>query len=388
MRFAAQYVFTGHRFIRNGFVETDSAGRITDTGTLGESPVETAGTEFHNGIILPGFVNAHCHLELSGLRGTIPQGVGMTEFCRRMKSRQPQRGDEDTEAMFEADASMEREGIVAVGDIANGEASIRVKRESRLRYHSFVETLGLSPDVADFNMAKAKEAERKFLSAGLSASITPHAPYSLSEQLFRLSMKAGNAAGIISIHNKESVAEIELFVSKRGAMHTLFGNLTDAFTFRYDNPLHRILRYLAPGVRLLSVHNCCLSESDLLSTDRANTTFVLCPGSNIYIGNHIPDLAMFIEHGASIAVGTDSAASNTELSILNELKILSSRNPHVELRQLLAAATLSGAEALKIESEFGSLERGKRPGILLLSNIDFKNMRLTENSIVRKIAGR
>jgi cytosine/adenosine deaminase-related metal-dependent hydrolase len=385
MRFAAQYVFTGQEFIRNGFVETDAGDRIVSVGSLGESPVETAGTEFHNGVIMPGFVNAHCHLELSHLRGQIPQGTGMTEFCRTMKSRPATQGNVALDAMYEADAAMEREGIVAVGDVSNSAASLRVKRESRLRYRTFVETLGLSPEVAGVNFAGAKDVEREFLSAGLPASITPHAPYSLSESLFRLSMEAGNAAGTVSIHNRESRDETELFASKQGAMRDFLGSLTELFTSMYDDPVHRILRYLAPGVRLLSVHNCCITEHDLLSIDRENTVFVLCPASNIYIGNRPPDLAPFIEHGATIAIGTDSAASNTGLSVLEELKILSARNPRVELRQLLAAATTAGAKALKLDSELGDFSRGKRPGILLLSNVDFKNMRLTENSAIRKL---
>jgi cytosine/adenosine deaminase-related metal-dependent hydrolase len=389
MRFAAQYVFTGREFVKNGFVETEAGGRIAAVGSLGEMPVETAGTEFHNGIILPGFVNAHCHLELSVVRGQIPPGTGMTEFCRAMKSRPAPPSNREIDAMYEADAEMEREGIVAAGDVANGAASLRVKRESRLRYRTFVETLGLLPEAAGISFARAQETERAFLSAGLPASITPHAPYSLSEPLFRLSMEAGNAAGIVSIHNSESRDEMELFASKRGAMREFLGSGAEQFASAYSDPVQRILRYLAPDVRLLSVHNCCLAKPDALTTACGNTTFVLCPASNIYIGNRPPDIAPLIGHRAereaAIAIGTDSAASNTRLSVLEELKILSARNPRAELRRLLAAATIAGAQALNLSSELGDFSPGKQPGILLLSNVDFKNMRLTENSVIRKL---
>ncbi|MDR1887642.1 MAG: amidohydrolase family protein [Prevotellaceae bacterium] len=384
---SGHYVFTGREFIRNGVVETDNAGNIAGVGTLGDSIVEKERTEFFNGIIIPGFVNAHCHVELSHMRGAIPQHSGMTEFCKSVISYRHSDVNEQIAAMYEADKLMENEGIVAVGDISNNDLSLRMKRDSRLIYHTFVETLNLNPDAAGEVIAEARNIRHSFEKAGLRVSVTPHASYSLSEKLFELSVAEGNSSGILSIHNEESTDEMELFATKRGKMRDFFGRETDLFLHEYDNPLLRILKYTAPETRTLLIHNTHTDRQDLerASAHCGKITWVLCPASNLYINSELPDADLFAEHNAHVAVGTDSFASNTHLSILRELKILDSAFPKTGLQNLLRQATLNGAEALGLDSELGSFDAGKRPGVLLLSDIDFKTMRLTENSKVKRL---
>ncbi|MDR1170346.1 MAG: amidohydrolase family protein [Prevotellaceae bacterium] len=384
---AGHYVFTGREFIKNGVVEIDSAGKIAGLSSLGDTAIEREHTEFFNGIITPGFINAHCHSELSHMKGVIPQHSGMTDFCKSVISYRNIDVDKQLSAMYEADKLMENEGIVAVGDISNSDASVRMKKDSRLTYHTFVETLNLNPCLADENIAKAKAVKRSFEREGLRASITPHAPYSLSEKLFELSVAEANRSGIISIHNEESCDEMELFAKKQGKMRNFFGKEMDSFLPQYDNPLHRILKYIDAETSMLLIHNTHTSEQDIrdaLSRNR-KTTWTLCPASNLYIENRLPDVNLFATINARVAVGTDSLSSNTNLSILQELKILTSAFPETGLHNLLRWATLNGAEALNLDSELGSFDRGKRPGALLLSAIDFKNMKLTDNTKVKRL---
>jgi cytosine/adenosine deaminase-related metal-dependent hydrolase len=385
---SGHYVFTGREFVKNGVVEIDNAGKIVNVGSLGDSIIEKEHTEFFNGIITPGFINAHCHSELSHMKDVIPQHSGMTTFCKSIISYRNSDVNKQIEAMYEADKLMENEGIVAVGDISNNDFSVRMKKDSRLIYHTFVETLNLNPCFAEENIAKARTIKRNFEKEGLRVSITPHAPYSLSEKLFELSVAEGNSSGIISIHNEESFDEMELFAKKQGKMRDFFGKEMDSFLPEYDNPLNRILKYIDPATNMLLIHNTHTNEQDFkraLSRNR-KTTWVLCPASNLYIENHLPDVNLFSKLNAHVAVGTDSFSSNTNLSILQELKILNLTFPETGLHNLLRWATLNGAEALNLDSELGSLDTGKRPGILLLSNIDLKSMRLTENSNVKRLA--
>jgi cytosine/adenosine deaminase-related metal-dependent hydrolase len=384
---SGHYVFTGREFIKNGIVEIDSSGKIVSISSLGDSIVEKERTEFFNGIITPAFVNAHCHIELSHMKGVIPQHSGMTAFCKSVISYRNSDVNEQISAMYEADRLMENEGIIAVGDISNNELSVQMKKDSRLIYHTFVETLNLNPCLADENIDKAKKVKQTFEKAGLKVSITPHAPYSLSEKLFELSVTEGNNSGILSIHNEESTDEMELFAKKQGKMRDFFGKDMDAFLSEYDNPLHRILKYIAPETNLLLIHNTYTNEQDFRQALDRNrkASWVLCPASNLYINNSLPDVNMFSKINARVAVGTDSLSSNTNLSILQELKILDSTFPATGLQNLLRWATLNGAEALNLDSELGSFDAGKRPGALLLSDMDLEDMRLTENSKVKRL---
>ncbi|MDR1338495.1 MAG: amidohydrolase family protein [Prevotellaceae bacterium] len=384
---SGHYIFTGREFIRNGIVETDSAGRIASLGSLGDSIVERESVEFFNGIIIPGFVNAHCHIELSHMKGVIPEKSGMSAFCKSIMSYRNSDADRQLSAMYEADKLMENEGIVAVGDISNRYLSIRMKKDSRLIYHTFVETFNLDPRLAGEVISMSKDIRRSFEKEGLRASISPHAPYSLSEKLFEMSVSEGNRDGIVSIHNEESIDEMELFADKKGKMRDLFGKNTDLFIHEYDRPIQRILKYIAPETSMMLVHNTHTNEQGIELALKRNkkTTWVLCPASNLYIENCLPDVSLFSKHKLHIALGTDGFSSNTKLSILNELKILDSAFPETGLQNLLRWATLNGAEALNLNEELGSFDTGKRPGILLLTDIDFKNMKLTENSRVKRL---
>jgi cytosine/adenosine deaminase-related metal-dependent hydrolase len=384
---SGHYVFTGREFIKNGIVEADAAGRIVSVTSLGDSIEERERTEFFNGIIVPGFVNAHCHVELSHMKGVIPQHSGMIDFCKAIMSYRNSDVDKQISAMYEADKLMENEGIVAIGDISNNDLSIEMKKNSRLTYHTFVETLNLNPNLADEMISASKTIKQRFETAGLSASVTPHAPYSLSETLFEMSVKEANRAGIVSIHNEESVDEMKLFANKKGRMRDLFGKYLDLFLHEYDNPVNRILKYISPETRMLLVHNTHTDEQTLqqVMKQHEKTTWILCPASNLYIENGLPDVNLFAKHNPHIAIGTDSLSSNTNLSILNELKIIDSAFPETGLHNLLRRATLNGAEALNLNDELGSFDTGKRPGILLLSNIDFKNMKLTEYTKVKRL---
>jgi cytosine/adenosine deaminase-related metal-dependent hydrolase len=379
---SGHYVFTGREFIRNGVVEIDRSGKIISLSSLGDAIIEKERTEFFNGIIIPGFVNAHCHIELSHMKGVIPQHSGMTAFCKSVISYRNSDVNEQISAMYEADKLMENEGVVAVGDISNNDLSAQMKSDSHLVYHTFVETLNLNPSLADENIAKARNVKQTFENKGLRVSITPHAPYSLSEKLFELSVIEGNNSGILSIHNEESVDEMDLFAKKQGRMRDFFGKDMDAFLPEYDNPLNRILNYIAPETTMLLIHNTHTNEQDFQQALNRNqkTSWVLCPSSNLYIENDLPDVNMFAKLGAHVAIGTDSLSSNTNLSILQELKILDSKFPATGLQTLLRWATLNGAEALNLDSELGSFDAGKRPGVFVLSNIDLKNMRLTEKT--------
>jgi cytosine/adenosine deaminase-related metal-dependent hydrolase len=347
---------------------------------------ETAHTEFYNGILSPGFVNAHCHLELSHLQGVAPPQAGMAGFLQAMMTRPA--GAPDIPAQQRADAQMRKEGIVAVGDICNTPASFGMKQGSAIYYHSFVEVAGLSGQVTDTRKATAARLLKEAEHAGLAASITPHAPYSMSDALFAFAVEAAQQAGLLSIHNQESEAEEALFLRGEGALHTLFSFMGFSPPRPTGRPsVHRILPLLRETTRLLLVHNTVTSAADYEAVQAVtrHVSWVLCPNSNRYITGLLPPAGLFFSKGAQVAIGTDSLASNTRLSVLEELKTLAQHFPQIPLETLLQWATYGGAQALRKEHELGLLEAGRRPGLLLIENLDLHKLTLTPDATAKRL---
>jgi cytosine/adenosine deaminase-related metal-dependent hydrolase len=387
-RIAAHYVFTGTGDpIPMGVVTLNDEQVITEIGALRD---ETESTEFYTGILTPGFVNAHGHLELSHLRNRLEPCDNLAGFIGQMTRipRRPAADAEAIEAMRNADAEMQREGIVAAADICNTAGSFPVKRESTVYYHSFIEAVGLDEAVAAPVMQRMQRLCDDAHGSGLPASITPHAAYSLSDALLDAAAEAANRAGILSVHNQESDAENELFTAGRGALHDLFtaaGFPLPPVTGK--RAIDRLLPRIEQKTRTLFVHNVAISEDDYdRAADRLlRPTWVLCPNSNRHIGCAVPPVDLLYRKGAPVAIGTDSLASNSRLSIVEELKTISRLFPHIPLPTLLRWATVNGAAALGREREWGILRTGASPGIVLIENINIHNLQLTAESRARAL---
>jgi aminodeoxyfutalosine deaminase len=394
-KFSAQLILTGTGdVLEKGIIVVNENGMITDLiDTVGDLS-EISSLEFYNGIIVPGFVNTHCHLELSHLRGIFPEKTGLPEFLKRILLHRGSPEEIIDEAATEADAEMWNSGITAVGDISNNRLTFPLKASSGLYYHTFIEALGFSPDRAEraFDWSYACLEEAKEL--GLAASIVPHAPYSISKELFiKISENAVKEGSILSIHNQESPDEDVLYRIGAGPIAThLAENLQiDLSSFKPSgkSALETILGWIPSQNNLLLVHNVWTANEDIeiISRRRAlnNTWFVLCPNSNLYIADRLPDINLFRRNNLLICLGTDSLSSNRQLSILEEMKTIQEHFPETPLKELITWATRNGAEALKIDRWAGTIEKGKKPGINLITGMDLKNLQLLPHSKVRRL---
>lgn len=372
-KIASNYLWTPAGFLKNPLVEVDDDGRIVSVTTCAE-PDRLCATEFYAGILTPGFVNAHCHLELSYLQGAIPEGCGFAGFARAMGAVRERFSDEERQAAMEAaDAAMWQAGIAAVGDVSNGGSAFGVKAASRMTYHTFIEFFGLRSTTVDPLRPLLKHPH---------TSLTPHSTYSVQDAPFRAICHEGDAP--LSIHFMESAAEAELF-EQRGSLWEWYARAGFECDFlEYGSPAERIVRSIPASRSTLLVHNCCADACDIeLIINHFTTPVVwcLCPRSNDYISRLVPPVELLRAHGAAICIGTDSLASNRSLSILDELKMLRD----VPLTELLEWATLGGARALGLEQEFGTVEAGRRCGLNVLSGIDYARMALTPSSQVQRI---
>ncbi len=372
-KIASNWLWTPEGFLRRPLVTLDDGGRILDVRTC-DAPDREPFTEFHAGLLTPGFVNAHCHLELSALRGRIPEGCGFAGFARAMGEVRGLADEEERRAAIAAaDAEMTRGGIVAVGDIANGEAAFDVKSAGRIAYRTFAEFFGLRTMAADSLRPLLRHPR---------TSLTPHSVYSVQDAPFRVLCAEGTAP--LSIHFMESPAEAELFAG-RGPLHEWYARAGFACDFlHYGSPAERLVRSIPAERPLILVHACCVGEEEvrrILAHFTAPVYWCLCPRSNRYISRLEPPVALLRSLGARICLGTDSLASNHSLSLLDELRALGG----VPLRESLRWATLGGAEALGLDDALGTVAPGKRPGLNLLTGLDFERMALTPDTRVKPL---
>ena len=334
------------------------------------------GVEEYTGMIVPGFINCHCHLELSHLKGLIPEKQGLINFVLSVMNKRFQSPASRQESIFNAEKEMLDAGIVAVGDISNTADTEFVKKAKHLDYYHFIELLGWSPEVAVARYEAGKKLANEFISFGMDEnhlSLVPHAPYSVSVELWNL-MKTGFRGKTITIHNQESLAENEFFSTGSGDLNRLYTEMkmnNSHFKAVGSRSLPYYLSRLTDAGRILLVHNTYMNEADLIEACQfSNSLFLcLCPNANLYIENRLPDIPLFLKHTQRIVLGTDSLASNHQLSILEEMKAIKKVFPDISSVEMLVWATSNGARALSFDSRLGDFTKGKNPGVVLIENL-------------------
>lgn len=357
--------------LNNGVVAVDDQGIIREVLSAEAAAERDLGTiEYYDGLLVPGFVSTHCHLELSHMKGMIAKRTGLVAFVKDILRQRA--ADEETiiEAMRAADREMYESGVVAVGDISNLSVSAIVKKESPIHYHTFLEALGFMPEGAEQEMTNLSTRWTDFEEGRVS--IVPHAPYTVSERLFGLIGEHAAVHGsILSMHNQETEAEHQFFVDKTGdflSLFTMLGLDIGFFKPSGKSSLQSVLSLLPAGQRLLLVHNLFTKKEDVdyASSLHKQLYWCLCPNANEYIEGRLPDVGMLHQCGLQITLGTDSLASNDRLSILDEMMVLK-ENKDIPFEVLLEWATINGARFMGIDNRYGSLEAGKKPGLVLLS---------------------
>jgi len=385
--FRADYVFPVNADpIKNGVVAVDDDGRIVSVSNQHLSdnlPIIQL-----EGIICPGFVNTHCHLELSHLLGKITPRKGLIAFIKGIQAVRGADPAAITEAAIKADHDMYENGIVAVGDICNSNITVPIKAKSKIHYHSFSEVFSFQPSKARESFDKAVALAGEFKPG--SSSVTPHSPYSVSKELYKLIKQYSDAAdkNLLSIHNQESEEENKFFRYRTGEfldLYAHFGIDISHFKSQARNSVQTIVPLLSKKPEVLLVHNSCTNLKDIYFIKRFDKKvhFCFCPGANLYIENKLPKIELFIDQGFNLTLGTDSLASNTKLCILHEMRLIQEKFPAITTERLISWATLNGARFLGIDDEKGSLEPGKAPGLNLITGLD--GLRITADTKVRRL---
>ena len=387
--FSAQYVITGTgNRLKRAVITTEDDGTIISIENTTGALKEKHSTEFHNGIIVPGFINAHCHLELSHLKGQTKKDEGLGGFIEQIRNNRYSPKEDIISAAYSADNYMYSEGIVLCADICNTPDTFGIKKESRIRYINLLEVFGLDPEKATARMADIIRVAEKAKEMDLPYYLIPHSAYSISTSLFRILRNETQNNKVTSIHFMETEGEETFLKHRTGPLMSTYersGLIPSIFEIP-ENHASVILNEITESGNLILVH-CTFADRDIirLIKKRRNVFWCLCPNSNIYIENSLPPVKLLIEEGCEIIIGTDSLASNNNLSILEELKTLQLNFPDIPLEDLISWATINGARALGEQEHFGSIEPGKKPGLLLIENADLLNMKLLPECFVTRL---
>ena len=387
--FRADYVFpVSADPIKNGVVGVDDLGKIIFVSDKIPSASARLPVQQLSGILTPGFINTHCHVELSHLQGKIPEKGGLVEFIKGIQQLRNSDSNEIEEAALKADNDMYENGIVAVGDISNSNATLSLKANSKLYYHTFIETFGFTPGRAQEVFDNALKLLNEFKPQ--SCSVTPHAPYSVSKELFKLIKQYSDThvKNLLSIHNQECEDENKFYRYKLGSFNELyahFGIDISYFKPQARNSLQSVIPLFTNKQDILMVHNTCTNLKDIYFIKRFDRKihWCFCPNANLYIEGNLPKVELFLNQGFNITLGTDSLASNSKLCILSEMHTLQKKFPALSTERLLKWATLNGATYLGIDQEKGSLEPGKTPGLNLISGLD--DLRITAYTKVKRL---
>ena len=377
MRLTAEYVYTSGSsgVIKNGYVEFDEAdGIIVSVGEC------SADEQITPGALTPGFVNGHCHIELSHLHGKFRKGTGMAGFIDQINEVRDWAGrDEKVRLTRYWMDKMWADGVSAMADISNDDSSFDVKKSHDMYTRTFLEVFGSEPHMCEGVMEEVTALNATADQAGIDAAPTPHSCYTMSPELLSASAAAGLAKGFLSYHSQESQEEEDLLRTGSGAMYEnrrRSGMSTPPVTG--ESSLKYFIQRLASAVpapysqHILLVHNVCLTQDDIDAAKKVmdNVYWTVCPLSNIFIHNALPPIPLMRSNGLDIMLGTDSLSSNDDLDMVKEMFCIHQNFPEVPMSEILEWATLNGARFLKKDDVIGSLEVGKKPGIVRINNID------------------
>lgn len=372
-KITADRIYTGTSGpLHHKVIILDQEGTILQVDEL--SNHDASSVEHFSGGIIPGFINTHCHLELSHMKGRANTGTGLVPFLKTVVNFRDISMEEILEAIDQADAEMWNGGVMAVGDISNKADTAARKNQSKIQYYTFVEFFDfLQEEGAENWFNNFKPAyDQQSDSNGNRKSAVPHAPYTVSRNLFQ-KINALNASGsTVSIHNQETPGENALFLNKTGSFldfYEGFGFPLDQFTPSGKPSICYALENMDPNCRTLFVHNTESTHEDIRAAQAwsDNIYWATCPNANLYIENRLPNYQYFLDTGAKMTIGTDSLTSNWQLSVLEEMKTIARFQSYVPFQTLLRWATINGAEALGFDDQLGSIEVGKKPGLLLLN---------------------
>lgn len=340
--YRADWVFTGQgEPIKNGTLVEHNGKIVEIRAGKGDKPDVDLG----NALIIPGLVNAHTHLDLGALRGQIPPPAHFTDWLQQVISYRRKSSIEEWEAAIRAGINESlREGTLVLGDISFNGQSYDELKTTQMQFLVFREVMGLSEE--RFNLAM--DISNDWISDHpdvATAGLSPHAPYSVSQSLLTALLHRYPLVPV-AMHVAESREELQLLSQLQGPFRDFLQNLG------VWHP-HQLFRSIDEVVSLLNEFvQSCLIHGNYLTREQwqrlsPSTTVVYCPRTHAYFGHEQHPYLQMLSDGVTVALGTDSLASNPDLSILNECRFLWKRDrSYLNGPTLMKLATHTGKTIL------------------------------------------
>lgn len=324
-------------------------------------------TDLGNVALIPGLINAHTHLEFSGLSTPLgTPGMSLPDWIRLVVGYRRQLPLPFHLAGIAKGASeCESYGTAAVGDIVTTRCQTRRAGVTR-----FFESIGLRAGLIDEKLAAARKQLASELPHSCRSGLSPHAPYSVHPELFeRLLALAAETNVPVAFHLAETIEELDLLATGGGPFRTLLLELEswdETAIPRGTRPLDYLRRLATSGVRALLVHGNYLDddEIELVARHAGRMAVVYCPRTHAYFEHSRHPLPKLLAGGANVALGTDSRASNPDLNLLEEIRFVARHFPDLPSNVALELGTLRGARALGIDRQFGSIEPDKQAALV------------------------
>jgi len=353
------------RFIENGAVaiQDDAITAVGEYHAVSRTAVGPA-RDLGEAVLMPGLVNAHTHLELSGLKGVAAFQGSFPDWLMRVRAARNAHiladlRDWSRQGVAESIAA----GTTTVGDYTQTRASIGSVQTSGLRAVLFLETVGFSESLAfrrAFNVswtlwwAKTSDLVRM--------AVAPHAPYSVSVNLYqRLSRIARKNRLLFSTHINESREEIEFYEHGAGAFREMLvekGFMHDGWKPPGACPVRHLDSLGLFDADSLLIHCNYLSDGDLQIIASRRAGVVYCPRSHAFFGHVEHPFEKLLALGVPVALGTDSLASNDSLSVLDEMRFVAAHYPKTAPQTIVRMVTEYGAKVLHLDDRIGRLDVG------------------------------
>lgn len=360
----ARWVFPVDRPSIERGVVTIAGGRIV---AVGQNASGTPTHDLGDVALLPGLVNAHAHLEFSLLRKPLaPPGTPFARWIEHVVNWRRERGVASQEPGVRSGlVESQSAGVAALGEIAtSGWPAALFATSPDLAAVVLLELLGLAPERVDPLIGLARQHIAACRQAAIRPGLAPHAPYTVHPELLgRACQLSAQERLPLAMHLAESHEELELLNAQTGPLVDRLQSLGawhPGVLARGLRPLD-YLRQLAAAHRAVVIHGNYLAEDEieLLATYRERLSLIYCPRTHAYFGHEPYPLAHLLAAGVRVAVGTDSRASNPDLSLFEELRHIARHHPGVPAEAILRMGTLAGAQALGVADELGSVTPGK-----------------------------
>lgn len=328
-------------------------------------------------ILLPGLVNAHCHLDYSDMAGLLPVPRSFADWIKSILALKSHWGYTDYAQSWLSGARMLiQHGVTTVADIeAVPELLPEVWESTPMRVVSFLEMTGVKNQrSAEAILSEVSQKLETLSSARNQTGFSPHAPYSTTSALLQCCARLARASKRrITIHVAESSEEFEMFTARRGAMYDWLKSQRDMTDCDGVSPVQHLERNGVLGGNCLAVHANYLAPGDADLLAARGVSVVHCPGSHRYFGHAAFPLAVLAKAGVNLCLGTDSLASAkraprqaNQLNLFSEMQMFAETASGVSDDEILAMATVNGARALGLTGQVGELSSGAAADLIAL----------------------